>query len=104
MRTQDRSSCRHSRRCRPARLTADPVGDLVLARKQIIQFGTLQDDSAFLGMALRLHLLTTELQANVRRTRMLPIGNIHNNFPRVVREPAVACGKQVRIDLEGQET
>ncbi len=52
----------------------------------------------------RLNLLTTELQANVMKTRMQPIGNIWNKFPRVVRDLAVACGKQVRIELEGQET
>ena len=52
----------------------------------------------------RLNLLTTELQANVMKTRMQPIGNIWSKFPRVVRDLAVACGKQARIDMEGQET
>jgi two-component system, chemotaxis family, sensor kinase CheA len=80
------------------------VGELVLARNQIMQFSTSQEDAAFLGTVQRLNLLTTELQANVMKTRMQPIGNIWNKFPRVVRDLAVACGKQVRIDLEGQET
>ena len=35
------------------------------------------------------------------KTRMQPIGNIWSKFPRVVRDLAVACGKQVRIDMEG---
>ena len=38
------------------------------------------------------------------KTRMQPIGNIWNKFPRVVRDLALACGKQVRIEMEGQET
>ena len=80
------------------------VGELVLARNQIMQFSTSQEDAAFLGTVQRLNLLTTELQANVMKTRMQPIGNIWNKFPRVVRDLAVACGKQARIELEGQET
>ena len=80
------------------------VGELVLARNQIMPFSASQEDAAFLGTVQRLNLLTTELQANVMKTRMQPIGSIWNKFPRVVRDLSVACGKQVRIDLEGQET
>jgi two-component system chemotaxis sensor kinase CheA len=80
------------------------VGELVLARNQIMQFSTSQEDSAFLGTVQRLNMLTTELQANVMKTRMQPIGNIWSKFPRVVRDLAIACGKQVRIEMEGQET
>jgi two-component system chemotaxis sensor kinase CheA len=80
------------------------VGELVLARNQIIQFSTSQEDAGFLGTVQRLNLLTTELQAGVMKTRMQPIGNVWQKFPRVVRDLAVACGKQVRLDMEGQET
>ena len=80
------------------------VGELVLARNQIMQYSTSQEDASFLGTVQRLNLLTTELQVNVMKTRMQPIGNIWNKFPRVVRDLAVACGKQARIELEGQET
>ena len=80
------------------------VGELVLARNQIVQFSTTQEDTAFLGTVQRLNLLTTELQAGVMKTRMQPIGNVWSKFPRLVRDLAVACGKQVRIDMDGQET
>ncbi|HEY7426517.1 MAG TPA: chemotaxis protein CheW [Gemmataceae bacterium] len=80
------------------------VGELVLARNQIVQFSTSQEDSPFLGTVQRLNLLTTELQAGVMKTRMQPIANIWSKFPRVVRDLAVACGKQARLDMEGQET
>jgi two-component system chemotaxis sensor kinase CheA len=80
------------------------VGELVLARNQIMQFSASQEDASFLATVQRLNLLTTELQVNVMKTRMQPIGNIWNKFPRVVRDLAVACGKQARIDLEGRET
>ena len=80
------------------------VGELVLARNQILQFSTTQQNSAFLNTSQRLNLITTELQEGVMKTRMQPIGNIWSKFPRVVRDLAVACGKQVRIDMEGKDT
>jgi two-component system chemotaxis sensor kinase CheA len=80
------------------------VGELVLARNQIMQFSTEQEDPAFLSNVQRLNLLTTELQTNVMKTRMQPIGNMWSKFPRVVRDLAIACGKQVRLEMEGQET
>ena len=80
------------------------VGELVLARNQIMQFGTSQEDSAFLGTVQRLNLLTTELQTNVMKTRMQPIGNVWSKFTRIVRDLSVACGKQVRFEMDGQET
>jgi two-component system chemotaxis sensor kinase CheA len=80
------------------------VGELVLARNQIMQFSASQEDSGFLGTVGRLNLLTTELQANVMKTRMQPIGSVWNKFPRVVRDIATSCGKQVRIEMDGQET
>lgn len=80
------------------------VGELVLARNQIMQFSTSQEDAGFLGTVQRLNLLTTELQANVMKTRMQPIGNVWNKFPRIVRDLAVACAKKVRFEMDGQET
>jgi two-component system chemotaxis sensor kinase CheA len=80
------------------------VGELVLARNQIFQLSSSHEDTAFVGPVQRLNALTTELQAGVMKTRMQPIGNLWSRFPRVVRDLALACGKQARIDMEGQET
>jgi two-component system chemotaxis sensor kinase CheA len=80
------------------------MGELVLARNQIVQHTALEEDSGFLGTVQRLNLLTTELQASVMKTRMQPIGNVLGKFPRIVRDLAVACGKKVRFEMEGQET
>jgi two-component system chemotaxis sensor kinase CheA len=80
------------------------VGELVLARNQILQFNATQKDTTFLGTTQRLNLITTELQESVMKTRMQPIGNVWNRFPRVVRDLAVACGKEVRLEMEGKET
>jgi two-component system chemotaxis sensor kinase CheA len=80
------------------------VGELVLARNQILQFTATQSDSAFIATSQRLNLITSELQEGVMKTRMQPIANIWNKFPRVVRDLAVLCGKQVHIEMEGKET
>lgn len=80
------------------------VGELVLARNQIIQYSANHHDSAFISTSQRLNLITTELQEGVMKTRMQPIGNIWNKFPRVVRDLEASCGKQVRVDMEGQST
>jgi two-component system chemotaxis sensor kinase CheA len=80
------------------------VGELVLARNQVLQFTTQRADSAFLATSQRLNLITTELQGSIMKTRMQPIGNVWGRLPRVVRDLATACGKQVRIEMEGKET
>jgi len=80
------------------------VGELVLLRNQIVQFTNSIDDSALQGTSQRLSPLTTELQERVMKTRMQPIGNIWSKFPRTVRDVALGCGKQVRIEMEGKET
>ena len=80
------------------------VGELVLARNQVLQFTSQRTDSAFLATSQRLNLITTELQGSVMKTRMQPIGNVWSKLPRVVRDLATACGKQVRIEMKGKET
>ncbi|MGE0042040.1 MAG: chemotaxis protein CheW [Vicinamibacterales bacterium] len=80
------------------------VGELVLARNQILQFTGPQADTSFNGATQRLNLVTSELQEGVMKTRMQPIGNVWSKFPRVVRDLATACGKRVRIEMEGKET
>ena len=80
------------------------VGELVLARNQIMQFGASSKDAGFVNASQRLNLLTTELQEGVMKTRMQPIGNVWNKFPRVVRDLAHACGKRVELELDGTET
>jgi len=80
------------------------MSELVLVRNQIVQYTNSTDDSELLGTSQRLNLLTTELQEGVMKTRMQPIGNIWSKFPRTVRDVALGCGKQVRIEMEGKET
>jgi len=80
------------------------VGELVLARNQVLQFTTDQKDAGFVATSQRLNLITSELQEGVMKTRMQPIGNLWSKLPRMVRDLAMACGKQVRVEMEGKET
>jgi len=80
------------------------VGELVLARNRIVQLTASTADPGFLSTVQSLNLITAELQEGVMKMRMLPIGNVWNKLPRLVRDMAQACGKQVRIEVEGSET
>jgi two-component system chemotaxis sensor kinase CheA len=82
----------------------DLVGELVLTRNQILQFNTEREDAALNATSQRLNLITTELQEGVMKTRMQPIGTVWNKLPRVVRDMAVALGKQIRLEMDGAET
>ncbi len=80
------------------------IGELVLTRNQILQQIANSNDLTFVKAAQRLNLITSELQEDVMKTRMQPIGTVWNKFPRVVRDLSAQLGKQVRIEMDGQET
>ena len=80
------------------------VGELVLTRNQVLQFGDLLDNPVFSTTSQRLSQVTSELQEMVMQTRMQPIGGVWSKFPRVVRDLSHGCGKQIRLDMEGKET
>jgi two-component system chemotaxis sensor kinase CheA len=80
------------------------VGELVLARNRVLQFTRTDSDPGFVSTSQRLNLITSELQEGVMKTRMQPVGNIWNKLPRVVRDLSHQLGKQVRIEMEGEDT
>jgi len=80
------------------------VGELVLARNQVIGFSTKFKDNNFAATCQHLSLLTAELQEGVMKTRLQPISSIWQKFPRVTRDLAIASGKEVEVEMEGAET
>ena len=80
------------------------AGELVLSRNQILQHSVNYNDASLTATSQRLNLITTELQAEVMKTRMQPIGVVWNKFPRVVRDLGQASGKQITLQMEGEET
>jgi len=80
------------------------VGELVLARNQLLQISNTVKDAGLQAVSQRMNLIATELQEEVMKTRMQPIGNVWSQFPRTVRDVALGCGKEVGIEMEGKET
>jgi two-component system, chemotaxis family, sensor kinase CheA len=52
----------------------------------------------------RMAQVTTDLQDDVRRTRMLPVSTIFDTFPRMVRDLTRELSKEVKLTIEGGET
>ena len=80
------------------------VGELVLARNQLVSRLDDARDSALARSAQRLSLVTSELQEQVMKTRMQSVDSVWSKLPRVVRDLARQCGRQVRLEMEGRDT
>ena len=80
------------------------VGELVLARNQISQNLGGESTPALISASHRLDSITGDLQEAVMRARMQPISVILSTLPRFVRDLSVASGKEIDIDIQGQET
>jgi two-component system chemotaxis sensor kinase CheA len=89
------------------------IGELVLERNRLLRLtkeissGRAQvhdTDSPLSHCALRLSFITEELQAAGLRTRMVPMETVFARFPRMVRDLAHSLGKEVELELRGQET
>lgn len=80
------------------------VGELVLARNQISRLAGGTDDVDLARSAQRLNLIAGELQEGVMKTRMQPIEHLWSKMPRMVRDVAAACHREVQLELSGGDT
>ena len=80
------------------------VSELVLTRNQLLEIVRRHEDSEFKAPLQRLSNVTAELQEGVMKTRMQPIGNAWQKFPRIVRDLSNELGKQIELELQGAET
>ena len=78
------------------------VGELVLTRNQILQ--ATSADAGFALLGRRLDMVTADLRESVMKARMQPVSHVFSRFPRLVRDLALGLGKQVKLELEGQDT
>ena len=78
------------------------VGDLVLVRNQLLQSESAATN--FSELTRRLDGITADLRETVMQARMQPVGHLFSKFPRMVRELAKTCGREVRIEFSGAET
>lgn len=87
------------------------VGELVIDRTRIAQIGndlasrhSDQVIDEMLETVGHIARITSDLQDQLMKARMLPIETVFNRFPRVVRDLAQKLGKDVRLDLVGGDT
>jgi two-component system, chemotaxis family, sensor kinase CheA len=88
------------------------VGELVLERNRMIQlhsdFQAGIDPNGFADdfgkLSKRLNFVTSELQMQVLKMRMLPVEKVFKKFPRIVRNLARDLGKEVELQVFGEET
>ena len=79
------------------------AGELVLSRNQLLQTITSGDVRNAETVGQRIDLVTSELQEAIMLTRMQPIGNVFNKFPRVVRDLSKKLNKQMDLTIVGKD-
>ncbi len=79
------------------------AGEMVLSRNRLLQSIASDDYKAIAAAGQRINMVTSELQDVIMRTRMQPIGNIFNKFPRLVRDMSRNMGKKIELTIEGTE-
>ncbi|GAB1258094.1 hypothetical protein NBRC116494_25960 [Aurantivibrio plasticivorans] len=83
------------------------VGELVITQSMLGQIGNnfSEDQLSRLREGLsQLEHNTRELQESVMRIRMLPISFAFSRFPRMVRDLSRRLGKQIELELLGEQT
>jgi two-component system chemotaxis sensor kinase CheA len=80
------------------------VGELVLVRNRLTNLQTGMTDERLAKAIGDLHMVTTDLQVAVMKTRMQPIKKVYGKFPRVVRDIARSLNKEINLELQGEDT
>ncbi len=80
------------------------VGELVIARGQLQQMAGAAGDPALEETVAQGARLIGEMQDEIMRCRMVPVAQVFDRFPRLVRDAARALHKEVSFTVEGQES
>lgn len=83
------------------------VGELVITQSMLSQLGEDFDAGAIERLRSGLAQLarnTRDLQESVMQIRMLPISSSFNRFPRLVHDLCTKLGKQVELEVSGEQT
>lgn len=81
----------------------DAVGELVIVRDRLALISAQMDDPALSEATLQASQLVGSLQNEIMTIRMLPVWQVFDRFPRVVRDTAHALGKRVEFTIEGKD-
>lgn len=88
------------------------VGELVIDRTRVSQIGAAlaakydfdENIEALAEAVGHISRITSDLQDQLMKARMMPIETVFNRFPRMVRDLAQKIGKDIRLELVGGET
>ncbi|MCL4553840.1 MAG: chemotaxis protein CheA, partial [Actinobacteria bacterium] len=79
----------------------DLVGELITFRSRLDRIAEAMGNRALDDAVEDLHRISTELRYVVMDTRMVPVENIFNRFPRMVRDLARELDKEVVFRMDG---
>lgn len=88
------------------------VGEMVLERNRTLQMNLDYQSrenmtnfgEEFSKLAKRIDFVTSELQMQVLKIRMIPVEKVFKKFPRIVRNLSRDLGKEVNLEIIGEET
>ncbi|MEM5769209.1 MAG: chemotaxis protein CheA, partial [Bacillota bacterium] len=80
------------------------VGELVINKTRLDQIGSTHRLHDLVETIEAMDRITTDLQSVVMKVRMVPIGQVFNRFPRMVRDLARDLAKEINLVIEGEET
>jgi two-component system, chemotaxis family, sensor kinase CheA len=79
------------------------IGELVIARGRLAQVVSRYTDPDLDDAATAVARLVGELQDGILSSRMVPVWQVFDRFPRVVRDAARSLSKEIEFVLEGRE-
>lgn len=80
------------------------VGELVINKVRLEQIGITHRLTELTETLEQMDRVTTDLQTVVMKVRMVPVSQVFNRFPRMVRDLAKELGKELNLTIEGEET
>ena len=80
------------------------VGELVLVRNRLATLKARLGDEEVANAVANLDVVTSDLQNSVMKTRMQPVKKVFGRFPRVVRDLARSLGKEIDLEMFGEDT
>lgn len=80
------------------------VGELVINKVRLGQIGITHRLSELTETLEQMDRVTTDLQTVVMKVRMVPVGQVFNRFPRMVRDLTKELDKEINLTIEGEET
>lgn len=79
------------------------VGELVVAKNRLAELSTEAGDPTLSELSGRIARLVSAMQSEVLESRMTPVGEVFQRFPRLARDLSRELGKRIRFDMEGEE-